>query len=252
MAVIKNLPATKSLKNQLEYLATEGKTRDDLRSGINCTPDNVELEFNIIKELYNKPIGKQYYHITQSFSPEDKIDDIKVHNLGIEWIEENIQDHQIYVVTHIDRDHLHNHFVINSVNMNNGLKLQISPKKLEEMKMSSNRICKREGLKEINLDLSIGLSKTDEEYRLEKRGITTWKYEFRQAIDKVKNVSEDLEEFKKKLEINYNIDILKTDKNIFYKNKEDGKVISGKKLGGSYSKAAVDMIFNSDLYKDNM
>ena len=47
MAVIKNLPATKSLKNQLEYLATEGKTRDDLRSGINCTPDNVELEFNI-------------------------------------------------------------------------------------------------------------------------------------------------------------------------------------------------------------
>lgn len=42
------------------------------------------------------------------------------------------------MVTHIDKNHIHNHFVINSVNMDSGLKLQISPSKLFEMKNDSN------------------------------------------------------------------------------------------------------------------
>lgn len=250
MAVIKNLPATKSLKNQLEYLASEGKTRDDLRSGINCTPDNVELEFNIIKELYNKPLGKQYYHITQSFSPEDNIEDIKAHKLGIEWIEENIKGHQVYIVTHIDRNHLHNHFIINSVNIDNGLKLQISPKRLEEMKISSNYICRREGYREINLDTSKGISKTDEEYRLEKRGVITWKNKFRQAIDEVKDTTDNLEKFKELLDEKYDINVIETKNNIFYKNKEEGKIIRGSKLGGEYGKESVNNLFKEDNNKD--
>ena len=60
MAIIKSLPATKSLSSQLKYLEKEGKTIDELKEGINCTTDNVEREFNIIKNLYNKTEGKQY------------------------------------------------------------------------------------------------------------------------------------------------------------------------------------------------
>ena len=48
MAVIKSLPATKSLSNQLKYLEKEGKTVEELKEGINCTTDNVEREFNIV------------------------------------------------------------------------------------------------------------------------------------------------------------------------------------------------------------
>ncbi|WP_252248954.1 relaxase/mobilization nuclease domain-containing protein, partial [Clostridium sp. ZBS20] len=87
------------------------------------------------------------------------------------------------MVTHIDKNHIHNHFVINSVNIDNGLKLQISPSKLFEMKKDSNRLCERENLLEINLERNKGISKTDNEYRLEKKGITTWKDELRQCID---------------------------------------------------------------------
>ena len=114
MAVIKCLPGTKSLNDMLLYLENEGKTEDNLRSGINCTSENVETEFNIIKELYNKNTGKQYYHITQSFSPLDNIDAEKAHEIGLRWIGENIEDHQIYIVTHIDREHLHNNFTSSS------------------------------------------------------------------------------------------------------------------------------------------
>lgn len=125
MAIIKSLPGTKSLRNQLNYLAKEGKTIDELREGINCTTDNVEKEFNIVKQLHNKTQGKQYYHFTQAFSPEDNINPEKAHELGREWIERNIEGHQVYMGTHIDKNHIHNHFVINSVNIENGLKLQI-------------------------------------------------------------------------------------------------------------------------------
>ena len=62
MAIIKSLPATKSLSNQLNYLVKEGKTVDELKEGINCTTDNVEQEFNIVKQMYAKTDGKQYYH----------------------------------------------------------------------------------------------------------------------------------------------------------------------------------------------
>ena len=54
MAIIKNLPATKSLEKQLEYLEQEGKTLDHLRYGINCTNDNITREFNIVKIYITK------------------------------------------------------------------------------------------------------------------------------------------------------------------------------------------------------
>ncbi|EOU1588445.1 relaxase/mobilization nuclease domain-containing protein, partial [Clostridium perfringens] len=175
MAVIKYLPGKKSLKSQLKYLEKEGKTLEELKTGINCTSDNVEKEFNIVKELYNKKEGKQYYHYTQSFNPEDKITPEKVHEIGKEWIEKNIKGYQIYLVTHIDKEHIHNHFIINSVSFEDGKKLQISPKKLEKMKKESNKICEREHLTEINLNKKNEVLRTDEEYRIEKRGQETWK-----------------------------------------------------------------------------
>ena len=45
MAVIKYLPGKKSLKSQLKYLEKEGKTLEELKTGINCTSDNIEKEF---------------------------------------------------------------------------------------------------------------------------------------------------------------------------------------------------------------
>ena len=237
MAVIKCLPGTKSLRDMLAYLENEGKTLDNLRSGINCTPLNVEVEFDIVKEMYNKPKGKQYYHITQSFSPFDDLNPLKAHEIGEKWIGKNIKNHQIYIVTHIDRDHLHNHFVINSVNLENGLKLQINPKKLEDMKRSSNEICMEEGLAVINLDKDFGVKKTDREYRLEKSGVKTWKSVFRESIDKALHHSSDILEFVNILRDNFDIETEVTERSIVYK-KED-VVIRGSKLGGSYNKNGI-------------
>lgn len=244
MAIIKSLPATKSLSKQLKYLEKEGKTIDELKEGINCTTDNVEREFNIIKELYSKPSGKQYYHFTQAFSPEDNINPNKAHELGREWIERNIKGHQVYMVTHIDKNHIHNHFVINSVNMDNGLKLQISPSKLLEMKKDSNYLCDRENLSKINLEKDKGVSKTDSEYRLEKKGILPWKDELRQCIDFAKNQTSNIEELKEYLKEHFSIEVRETKKSISYKHPEQNKSVRGNKLGGDYTKEGLLNEFN--------
>lgn len=251
MAVIKSLPATKSLSNQLKYLEKEGKTVEELKEGINCTTDNVEREFNIVKQLHNKTEGKQYYHFTQAFSPEDNITPEKAHQLGKEWIERNIQGHQVYIVTHIDKNHIHNHFVINSVNMDNGLKLQISPSKLLEMKKDSNYICDREKLSKINLEQNKGISKTDSEYRLEKKGVTPWKDELRQCIDFGRSKTKSIEELKEYLKENFNIEVRETKNSISYKHPEQNKSVRGNKLGGDYTKEGLLSEFNARETKSN-
>ena len=251
MAIIKSLPATKSLSNQLNYLAKEGKTIEELKEGINCTTDNVEQEFNIIKLMYNKTEGKQYYHYTQAFSHEDNITPQKAHELGKEWINNNIKGHQVYMVTHIDKKHIHNHFVINSVNIDNGLKLQISPSKLFEMKKDSNRICERENLAKINLEWDKGISKTDAEYRLEKKGITPWKDELRQCIDFGRSHAHSIEELKEYLKEHFNIEVRETKNSISYKHPEQNKSVRGNKLGGSYTKEGLVNEFNVREFKPN-
>ena len=236
MAVIKSLPATKSLANVLKYLEQEGKTLEELKEGINCSTDNIEMEFNIIKQLHNKTEGKQYYHLTQAFSPDDNITPDKAHSLGKEWIERNIEGHQVYMVTHIDKDHIHNHFIINSVNMDNGLKLQISPKKLLNIKEDSNSICNRENLSKINLERHKGISKTDSEYRIKEKGIVSWKEELREIIDSGKNNTKSIDELKSYLEDNFRVELIENNNSIVYKHPKENKLVRGSRLGGYYTK----------------
>lgn len=239
MAIIKCLPGTKSLKNQLKYLEKEGKTLEKLKEGINCTTDNIEKEFNIVKEMYNKKEGKQYYHYTQAFSKTDKITPEKAHEIGKEWIEKNIKGYQIYLVTHIDKEHIHNHFLINSVSIEYGKKLQISPKKLEKMKIESNKICEREHLKKIDLNKKNSIFKTDGEYRIEKRGQETWKGELREVIELELKKSKNLEEFRENLKEKYDVETRVTKNTISYKHPTQNRAVRGKRLGENYIKESV-------------
>lgn len=240
MAVIKNLPGTKSLIKQLEYLEQEGKTLEELKVGINCTKDNVLKEFYIVKEMHNKNRGKEYYHLVQAFSPEDDISPMKANEIGVEWIKECIENHQIYIVTHIDKNHIHNHFVINSVNMDNGLKLQISPGKLLSMKKTSNEICRKNNLKIINCENTNRIYKSDKEFYMEKRlsenNMKSWKSILRDVIDYSIVYSDDFNEFKNILIDNFNIEVIEKEEKLLFKDIEVNKLIRDKRLGKEYIK----------------
>ena len=54
---------------------------------------------------------------------------------------EKFNGFQVLVATHIDKEHLHNHLIINSVSFENGYKIQMSKKDLQEIKDYSDEIC---------------------------------------------------------------------------------------------------------------
>lgn len=134
MAIIKRISSKATVGKIKKYLTQNEKTEEKLISGINCTPENLEREFKLTKELYDKRDGVQYHHIIQSFSPEDNISAEKAHILGQKLAEECFKGFEVFLVTHKDKEHIHSHLVVNSVSLETGLKYNASNKSLWDIK----------------------------------------------------------------------------------------------------------------------
>ena len=181
MAIIKFINSKTSLKKTLEYVTQEIKTNDNLISTINCNRDSAFEEMMLTKRKFNKLNGREKLHIVQSFSPKDNIDYEKAHKLGIE-LANQFKEYEIVIATHKDKEHIHNHIIINSVNLVNGKKIHTSKKDLEKLKELSNKLCLKHGL-------SITLIKNNEtkdirnnELQVMLKG-SSWKARLMNAID---------------------------------------------------------------------
>ena len=72
--------------------------------------ETAQKEFELTKHRFSKTDGRTYFHIVQSFSPEDDIDPYVANNLGYEFAP-FFEGYQVLVVTPTDREHLHNHII---------------------------------------------------------------------------------------------------------------------------------------------
>lgn len=144
MASIKSLSSKSPVSKIIKYVTNPQKTNEDLISGINCNPENVKDEMKYTKAHYHKTDGVQYFHVIQSFKPGE-IDPNKAHAIGAELASKIAQYHECLVVTHTDKDHIHNHIVINSVSYKTGKKYQVE-NGAYKIKKESDKICERENL----------------------------------------------------------------------------------------------------------
>ena len=112
--------------------------------GVNCTPQSAYTEFNNTKRLYDKNDGRLYYHFVQSFSVDENISPQTAHEIALRFAEETqkFNGFEIVVSTHCDRNHIHSHFVMNSVNADTGKKFHISEKEVEMLMKISDNICR--------------------------------------------------------------------------------------------------------------
>ena len=240
MAILKGLSSRATPQKIVAYLTKEEKTEKKLISGKDCSPGSIVQEFRATKELYDKTGGVQYHHMIQSFSPKDNITAAKAHELGLELAEKKFKGHEVFVVTHRDKEHIHNHLVINSVSFEDGKKYQSNRTSMIELKKASNRQCEREGLITLDLDHKAAERISTGEKRIEMKGGTTWKDELRQCIDFSKEKANSFEEFKEYLKKNFEIDIRITNKTISYQHPEKLKPIRGSKLGTNYDKEELE------------
>lgn len=137
MAIIKAVNSKASIGRGIQYILKEGKTKENLIAGKDCNPITAIDEMKAIKELHNKTGGRQYKHYIMSFNPEDvNMTHEKAHQVGVQFMENEarFKNFQVVMATHTDKDHIHNHFIVNSVNMENGKKYRESKYDLEQLK----------------------------------------------------------------------------------------------------------------------
>ncbi len=141
MAIIKAVSSRASLGNVINYVSKTEKTEEKLLSGINCSPQTAIDEMKTTKMMYNKMDKRQYYHFVQSFDPKEEITLDEAHKIAKELAEQRFKGYEVLVATHKDTEHIHSHFVVNSVNMETGYKLHWSKHELAKMKSMSDDIC---------------------------------------------------------------------------------------------------------------
>lgn len=137
----------KALQEVINYVMDDAKTRDDLKGGHFCNPSSAYHEFLLTKERYDKIEGRQVVHLVQSFSPLDEITPEEVYEIAEKFLQHDLfKGFQITYATHINRDHLHTHFIINTVNYETGRKWQQSVKDIASLRALSDQICQDYGL----------------------------------------------------------------------------------------------------------
>lgn len=137
-----------AMKRVLDYVMQDKKTVIDgikLVSGQHCVPESAYQEFMATKHQYGKAKGVFFKQYVQSFKPDCNATPEQIHYIGLETAK-LFDGFEVVVATHIDRDHWHNHFVVNSVNCETGYKIQINEEGLEELRHKSDAICQQFGL----------------------------------------------------------------------------------------------------------
>ena len=148
MAVIKAVSSKAGIGQALDYVTKEEKTEDKLVSGLHCEPDTVKDEMQAAKELWRKTGGRTYKHFVHSYHEDEHITPEQAHKNAIELAKgtEAWKGHEVLIATHIDRGHIHTHFIVNSVNYENGHKLQWSKADLQNLKDRCNEQSRQQGL----------------------------------------------------------------------------------------------------------
>lgn len=149
MAIIKSVKNSHSeIKHIINYVTKKEKTiGKKLCSGFNCNIDTATQEMQMTKELYGKTKGRTYKHFVQSFPPDEKITPEQAHQIAKEFVEQCplFADFEVVYATHVDKEHVHSHFVVNSVSFKDGHKFQMSRKDLNDMKVLNNKLCLEHG-----------------------------------------------------------------------------------------------------------
>lgn len=185
------------MKSVMRYVSQLSKTRwegQQLVSGIGCQPETAFDEFLSTKLLHHKDGGVMFYHMVQSFPKGADVDPRAAHEAARRFAG-YFEGCEVLVCTHVDREHIHSHCIINSVNFETGKKVHIADKQIQELRVCNDQICEELGLPKFQRDEqkhSRGMSNA--EYYTAVKG-ESWKFELMRVIDECMRCAGSREEF---------------------------------------------------------
>lgn len=174
------------LTDVIEYAVNSEKTEKQFYvSAVNCSAMTAREEMMAVKKRYGKEDGIVAFHGYQSFAEGEVTPDI-AHEIGVRLAEELWGERfQVLIATHLDKaNHIHNHFVLNSVSFLDGRRYNDCIATYMEMRKTSDRLCREYNLSVIE-NPKRGKTKQYGEYRAEKEGRYTYRSLVKADIDRL-------------------------------------------------------------------
>ena len=179
MAVTKILAKDARLDKLIRYVVNPKKTDEQVFvSSVGCVPETAAKTWMDTKRRFGRVDGVQAYHLIQSFKPGEVTPEL-AHEIGNRFAEKHLDGYEVIVGTHVDKAHVHNHIIFNSVSDKDGHKYHSSPDSYyREIRALSDSLCREYGLSVIGEPSRRAL--TYVEWRMQKLGIRTQ----RQLVDR--------------------------------------------------------------------
>ena len=185
-----------AMRGVMLYVMQEKKTAwegEPLVSGVNCQPQSVYDDFLNTKLLYHKDGGVMFYHMVQSFPKGAAVDPQQAHEAA-RRLAEYFDGCEVLVCTHVDREHIHSHCVINSVNFETGKKLHMAKEQIQELMRRNDAICLEMGLPVFEPTTQKARGMSGAEYHTALKG-QSWKLRLMSTIDECMKYAADKDAF---------------------------------------------------------
>ena len=185
-----------AMRGVMCYVMQEKKTAweaEPLVSGINCQPQSVYDDFLNTKLLYHKDSGVMFYHMVQSFPKGEAVDPRRAHEAA-RRLAEYFDGCEVLICTHVDREHVHSHCVINSVNFETGKKLHMAKEQIQALMRRNDAICQEMGLPVFDVPTQQARGMSGAEYHTALKG-QSWKLRLMNTIDACMKYAADKDAF---------------------------------------------------------
>lgn len=229
MATIK-LRSTKSANRLINYAAKKAT----IANGWNVMPEHAKEEFALTRKRFGKEDGRQAIHLIQSFKPGEVSPEL-ANEIGTRLARYVAPGHEVAIYTHTDREHIHNHLVINTVSFENGKKWQSGPENIDRIRRMSDEMCREYGLSVIEKPLAKERL-TMAELQIATSGRTSWKDELRTWISDAKEKTKGLEDMREYLKSEYGVEMKIQNANLSFLHPSAQKYVRGKTLGNDYTR----------------
>ena len=180
------------------YVAQANKTMQEngqqLVSGQNCTPPLAVREFLTTRAMHRKESPVWFYHYVQSFAPSEPVTGELAHELAKMFAARAWPESEVLIATHIDREHIHSHFIVNSVCFGNGKMLRQGPGTLARLRPISDELCAAHGLSVLPRQEAKTQGLGAREYRSATKG-ESWKFRLINTIDECMKYAADKDAF---------------------------------------------------------
>ena len=258
MAVTKIHPIKTTLKKAIDYICNGDKTDGEIYVTTHlCSRENAHKEFELTKKQFGSRTKTLAHHLIQSFVPEE-VSFEEAHQVGIELCEKILEGKYEYVLaTHINKDHIHNHIIFNSIDVDEGKVYHSYYGSYMDIRNQSDRLCKEHNLSVIDQETQREINGIKRrkfvnwyDWNEDKKG-SSYKSGLQFDIDRAIKYSINWEDFLSKMEDKgYEI---KYGKHIAFRAKNQKKFTRAKTIGANYTEECIkERILNKEKELGNI